>query len=32
MPSNGPRTVLNVLSAFDSTVKGHANDFVNKVK
>ena len=40
MPSDGPSTVLKVLSAFDPTVKGHTvdlartytNDFVNKAR
>lgn len=40
MPSDGPETVLAVLSAFDPTVKGHSvdlsktytNDFVDKAK
>jgi NitT/TauT family transport system substrate-binding protein len=26
MPSDGPQTVLNVLSAFDPNVKGHTVD------
>ncbi|MFI6683987.1 ABC transporter substrate-binding protein [Streptomyces sp. NPDC050485] len=40
MPSDGPQTVLNVLSAFDPTVKGHTvdlsktftNEYVQKAK
>lgn len=40
MPADGPQTVLNVLSAFDPTVKGHTvdlaktytDDFVRKAK
>jgi NitT/TauT family transport system substrate-binding protein len=26
MPGSGPKTVLNVLSAFDTNVKGHSID------